>query len=175
MDCGLAHGTGGWDGPSERYVTNIGAMSMKKLAIFLLAAAIVSSAGASAALAKKTATVRLSLGDYATLQHASTGDYVGVSPGVITVHVGDSIVFVNSDNRHHTASSIAGARFPQEPKWSADELKPGGAIGAVRWSTGDLAPGARSAPITATKPGTFLYGCFFDYTAGMRGTVIVEP
>lgn len=148
---------------------------MKKFAILLLAAALAGSAGASAALAQRTATVRLNLSAYSTLQHASTGDYVGVSPGVITVHVGDSIVFVNSDNRHHTASSIAGASFPQEPKWSADELKAGGAIGAARWSTGDLAPGARSAPLTATKPGTFLYGCFFDYTAGMRGTVIVEP
>lgn len=148
---------------------------MKKLAIFVLAAVIVSSAGASAALAQRTTTVRLNLGAYATLQHAGAGDYIGVSPGVITVHVGDSVVFVNSDNRHHTASSIAGASFPQEPKWSAEELKAGGAIGAARWSTGDLAPGARSAPITATKAGTFLYGCFFDYTAGMRGTVIVEP
>ncbi len=148
---------------------------MKKPVILLLAAAIVGSAGASAALAQRTATVHLNLGAYPTLQHASAGDYVGVSPGVITVHVGDSIVFVNGDNRHHTATSIAGATFPQEPKWSADELKAGGAIGTKRWSTGDLPPGGRSAPLTATRPGTFLYGCFFDYTAGMRGTVIVEP
>ncbi len=95
---------------------------------------------------------------------------------VATIHVGDSVVFVNEDQKsHHTATGLTGAARFSEPRWSDAMLKPNGSIGPGAWSTGDLAPGARSAPIQATAAGTFLYGCFFDYSAGMRGQIIVEP
>lgn len=148
--------------------------SMRDFRFWLMLVVAFSMAGASASRAQGTATVRLNLAKYAQVEHASAGDYDGVSPGVITLHVGDHLVFVNSDTRHHTATFIAGASFPQEPRWSAEQLKFNGSIGASSWSTGDLAPGAHSAPLTATKEGTYLYGCFFDYSAGMRGVVVVE-
>jgi plastocyanin len=142
----------------------------------MLLAIVITIAATAISQAQTTATVTLNLTKYSKVEHAAAGDYVGVSPGVIRLHVGDHLVFVNTDSRHHTATSIADASsFPEEPRWSTDQLKPNGNIGASAWSTGDLGPGARSTPLTATKPGTYLYGCFFDYSAGMRGVIVVEP
>ena len=99
-----------------------------------------------------------------------------MSPGRVVLHVGQSIVFVNTDSRHHTATSLGDASsFPQDPRWTDAALRASGSIGAGMWSSGDIAPGARSNPITATAPGTYLYGCFFDYSAGVRGEIVVEP
>ncbi len=149
-------------------------MSKHALGLALLGAAVI--AGSSPASAQTAIQVTLNLSRYSTVQHAPAGQYAGVSPGVIRVHVGDYVVFYNSDSAHHTATSIAGATtFPEEPRWSVSVLKASGSIGSDNWSTGDLAPGARSAPIEASKAGTYLYGCFFDYSAGMRGVIIVEP
>src|ERR1700730_11912365 len=93
--------------------------------------------------AETTATVTLNLTKYSTVEHAAAGDYAGVSPGIIKLHVGDRLVFVNTDTRHHTATSIAGSSsFPEEPRWSADQLKPNGTILSSSWSTGDLGPGS---------------------------------
>jgi len=121
-------------------------------------------------------TVTLDLTRYSGVQHLAAGPYAGVSPGRVVVHVGDAVVFVNSDDRHHTATSLGEATsFPQDPRWTDSVLHPSGSIGGGMWSSGDLAPGARSSPIPVTKPGTYLYGCFFDYSAGMRAEIIVEP
>ena len=142
--------------------------------VFALLAASIAAGAVSQA--DSTTTVTLNLTKYSKVEHASAGDYVGVSPGIVTMHVGDHVVFVNGDTRHHTATFIAGSStFPAEPRWGADQLKPNGSIGGAAWSTGDLGPGARSSPLAATKPGTYLYGCFFDYSAGMRGVIVVEP
>jgi len=123
-----------------------------------------------------TAIVHLGLDGNAKVNHVSAGDSVGVGPPVLTVHVGDSIVFVNDDAvAHHTATGLVGATKFGEPRWTQAVLKPFGDIGSQPWSSGDIAPGARSAPLLATTPGTFLYGCFFHYSAGMRGEIIVEP
>lgn len=101
---------------------------------------------------------------------------MGVSPGIARVHVGDQIVFANTDSRRHTATGLgSAAEFPENPRWTESALKLSGQIGPGVWSSGEIAPGARSAPLVAAKPGTYLYGCFFDYSTGMRGEIIVEP
>lgn len=121
-------------------------------------------------------TVTMDLSRYANVERVPAGQYAGVSPGRVVVHVGQSIVFVNTDSRHHTATSLGDASsFPQDPRWTDAALRASGSIGAGMWSSGDIAPGARSNPITATAPGTYLYGCFFDYSAGVRGEIVVEP
>jgi plastocyanin len=120
-------------------------------------------------------TVTLDLSRTTKIVHLDAGDAVGVTPARIVVRVGQSIVFVNSDSRHHTATSLGDEQtFPESPRWTESALRASGTIGSGAWSTGDLAPGARSLPIEAAKPGTYLFGCFFDYSAGMRGEIIVE-
>jgi plastocyanin len=122
------------------------------------------------------AVVSLSLSKYGNVQTIGAGTTAGVRPGILTVHVGDRVVFVNDDTDHHTATSLVGAgAFVDDPRWTDDALHAVGEIGPGFWSTGDLAPGQRSAPLVAKRPGTYLYGCFFDYGAGMRGEIVVEP
>ncbi|HYK53215.1 MAG TPA: hypothetical protein VEV38_06765 [Candidatus Eremiobacteraceae bacterium] len=120
--------------------------------------------------------VSLSLSKYTAVRSIDAGSTVGVKPDVIHVHVGDSVVFVNDDTDHHTATSLLNAAsFVDDPRWTDDALRASGDIGPGFWSTGDLSPGQRSAPLVARKAGTYLFGCFFDYGAGMRGEIVVEP
>lgn len=120
--------------------------------------------------------VSLSLSRFTAVRTIDAGSTVGVRPDVIHVHVGDSVVFVNDDTDHHTATSLLNAAsFVDDPRWTDDALRASGEIGPGFWSTGDLSPGQRSAPLIARKPGTYLFGCFFDYGAGMRGEIVVEP
>ena len=120
--------------------------------------------------------IHLSLSHYKGVVHGEHGDSVGVSPQRAVVHVGDRVIFINDDSdRHHTATSIAGAAgFPADPRWTDESLGAGGSIGGEHFSTGDLAPGAR-ATLSAKKAGTYYFGCFYDYSAGMRGVIVVEP
>jgi len=129
-------------------------------------------------MAASAATVEVDLGltRYPAVRHLDAGSYSGVSEGRVVVHVGDAVVFVNRDaDGHHTASALPGNRFPADPRFTDAALRAGGSIGPAAWSTGDLAPGMRSQPIVAGSPGTYLYGCFYDYQAGMRGEIVVEP
>jgi plastocyanin len=121
--------------------------------------------------------VSLSMSRNSKVVHIGAGDAMGIAPQILRVHVGDRVVFVDDDAKeHHTATGLTGASaFVDDPRWTDASLKAYGQIGPAAWSTGDLAPGARSAPLVAAKPGTYLYGCFFHYTAGMRGEIIVEP
>ena len=151
---------------------------MKHLCPGFVGAALVVALLCSAApgYAATTSTVSLSLSKYASVENIEAGSSVGVRPGLVRVHVGDRIVFVNDDTDHHTATALLNAvTFVDDPRWTDDALHQAGAIGAGFWSTGDLAPGQRSQPIVARKAGTYLYGCFFDYGAGMRGEIVVEP
>lgn len=128
------------------------------------------------AAAGTVVVVHLKLDRNSKLTHLDAGDSVGVSPATVRVHVGDAIVFQNDDPAiAHTATGLPNATRFVEPRWTDAMLKPVGTIGADAWSTGTLAPGAKSAPLTLAAPGTFLYGCFFHYSAGMRGQIIVEP
>jgi len=137
---------------------------------------LVGAAQLTTARAAQTATVTLSLTRFSKVGQLDAGQYAGVSPGRIVIHVGDAVVFANADSRHHTATGLGGeTSFPDNPRWTDSALQASGKISADPWSTGDLAPGAKSAPIIATQPGTFLYGCFYDYSAGMRGEIVVQP
>jgi plastocyanin len=142
----------------------------------LLTLAVFAVVTAPAKTAPVSTVVTLNLTRYSKVAQLDAGDYVGVSPGRVVVHVGDQIVFVNNDTRHHTATLLLEAKeFPQDPHWTESAQRSSGKIGAEVWSTGDIAPGARSAPLLVTKPGIYLYGCFYHYTAGMRGEIVVEP
>lgn len=124
----------------------------------------------------QTVFVSLSLAKYDSVKHSPAGDTVGVSPSVVRVHVGDEIVFSNDDVKAHTVTALPDSgSFPQDPHWTDDVLRPTGSIGSAMWTTGELKPGASSKPIPVKKAGKYLYGCFFDYSAGMRGEIIVEP
>ena len=142
----------------------------------LIAGAIGAGMAQTASAAVSTITVTMDLGRYSTVGHLAAGPFAGVSSGRVVMRVGDALVFVNADTRHHTATGLGELdTFPQDPRWTDTALRAGGSIGPGAWSTGDLAPGARSAPITASRPGTYLWGCFFDYSAGMRGEIVVQP
>jgi len=142
----------------------------------LAAAALIALIPLAPARPAQTVVVTLSLTRFSKLGSLDAGQYAGVSPGRVVVHVGDALVFTNADTRHHTATGIGEqAAFPENPRWTDSALQSSGKIGPDPWSTGDLAPGARSAPMVATKTGTFLYGCFYDYSAGMRGEIVVQP
>lgn len=143
------------------------------MAFLILCTALAPAARANA---RQTVFVTLSFTRYAKVGQLDAGQYAGVSQGKVVIHVGDSIVFTNADTRHHTATGIPDeTTFPDNPRWTDSALQASGKIGADAWSTGDLAPGTHSSPIAATKPGMYLYGCFFDYSAGMRGEIVVLP
>ena len=142
------------------------------IALGAIACVLLTSAVARA----QTVNVSLSLAKYQTVKHSPAGDFVGVSPGIVHVHVGDEIVFANDDVKAHTVTSLSDSvTFPDDPHWTDEVLRQTGYIGAPMWSTGELKPGASSKPIPAKKPGKYLYGCFIDYSAGMRGEIIVDP
>jgi plastocyanin len=144
------------------------------LVLIMTAASLLSAGPVRSAVAPVTIT--LDLGRYSKVNHLDAGAYAGVSPGRVVVHVGQTIVFVNGDTSHHTATSLGDeTTFPQSPHWTDSALTASGTIGGGAWSTGDLGPGARSGPIAVAKAGTYLYGCFFDYSAGMRGEIVVTP
>jgi len=143
-----------------------------------LAAAAASLAAFPAAARAATVTVDLGLTRYPAVEQIGAGAVVGVSPARVVVHAGDSVVFVNRDpESRHTATGLTATvgRFPSDPRFTDAALVATGTIGGGAWSTGELAPGAHSRPIAAARAGTYLFGCFYDYSAGMRGEIIVEP
>lgn len=157
-----------------------GPSHMRLLLASFFAGLVTAALTAPIAAGAATLQVELGLQKFPSVVHASAGASAGIKPPTLTAHVGDSVVFVNADaDSHHTATGLAtsgrAATFPSDPRWTDAALKPSGTIGAGTWSTGDLAPGARSQPMRLSRPGTFLYGCFFDYGAGMRGVIVVEP
>lgn len=147
--------------------SSLGALTLAVAALILAVPAQGNAAGV---------VVSLSLSKYGSVQTLDAGQSAGVRPQVVHVKVGQTVTFVNDDTDHHTATSLLGAStFIDDPRWTDDALHASGAIGPGFWSTGDLAPGQRSAPLLAKQAGTYLFGCFFDYGAGMRGEIVVEP
>lgn len=140
-----------------------------------LSAAAAALVGFAAQARADDVTVALSLTKFPAVVHTPAGDVVGVAPAVLHVHVGDRITFKNEDTRSHTATGLTGATFVQDPAWTDESLKPMTVIGAAPWSTGEIRPGGTSSQLTVKTPGTYLYGCFYDYSAGMRGEIVVEP
>jgi plastocyanin len=103
----------------------------------------------------------------------------GFSPDTVTVPVGSTIRFFNSDSFAHTATLIPGATsFPVNRPFDASATsqipKNAPAILSQPWSSGALQPSTASQNISVDAPGTYLYGCYFHYSAPMRGTIIAQ-
>jgi len=72
------------------------------------------------------------------------------SPATITVTVGTTVTWKNTDGIAHTSTSDTGV-----------------------WDTGNI-PAGVSKTTTFNTAGTFPYQCTYHATMGMRGTVIVQ-
>jgi plastocyanin len=149
---------------------------MSLLLILLLAACTpgAQSAGTGSAAAATT-TIDVSLtGSTATA--TAYGSAAGFSPVVTTVALGTTVRFVNVDSFPHTASSFGGATFPATSPLGTGALNASGNRLSAGWSSGTLAAGTASPPLLADVAGTYLYGCFFHYSATppMRGAIVVR-
>ncbi|HET7814069.1 MAG TPA: cupredoxin domain-containing protein [Candidatus Baltobacteraceae bacterium] len=111
----------------------------------------------------------------ATIDINLTLDPGGYAPDTITIPVGSTIRFRNSDGFAHTASVLKGlSTFPaSSPLTAAAQTQSGTAISQT-WSTGNLAAGAVSQTILIDQPGTYLYACFYHYGAPMHGTIVAQ-
>ena len=98
----------------------------------------------------------------------------GYSPDVLTVSVGTRVQFVNTDSFAHTATSIAGADFPDASPFDGSALNAAGAALSTSWSSGNLIAGAASPVFTADATGMYLFGCFYHYGHPMRGRIVVR-
>lgn len=99
----------------------------------------------------------------------------GYSPDTITVPVGSSIRFTNSDGFAHTATLIPGATsFPASSPFTASAVTQSGSVISQPWSSGAMQAGASSQSIRIDAAGTYLYGCFYHYGAPMHGTIVAQ-
>jgi plastocyanin len=99
----------------------------------------------------------------------------GYLPDSVTVPVGSSIRFTNSDGFAHTATVIPGATtFPSGSPFTVAAQTQSGTEISQDWSSGVLQPGSFSQIISVNAPGTYLFGCFFHYGAPMRGTIVAQ-
>jgi plastocyanin len=104
-----------------------------------------------------------------------TGPGGGFSPNTIDVHVGDQVIFTNSDSFAHTASFIGmGTSFPRGSPFGISALTRSGSALSQGWTSGQLNPSDSSQPIVVNAPGTYLYGCFFHFNGGMRGMIVAQ-
>ena len=100
---------------------------------------------------------------------------LGYSPDQITVAVGTTLRFLNSDSFAHTATLIPGvSSFPAASPFASSAQTQSGTVVSQPWSTGALAPGAASQTLTIDAPGTYYFGCFYHYAAPMRGTIVAH-
>jgi plastocyanin len=103
------------------------------------------------------------------------GESGGMKPAVLTVNVGDSIAFVNTDGFAHTATSIGSVKtFPSASPINGSALGQKGTTLSGGWTSGAMQAGSGSQTILADKPGTYLYGCYFHYGAPMRGAIVAH-
>lgn len=72
------------------------------------------------------------------------------SPDPLRIKAGTAVVWHNGHNQAHTSTGA----------------------GAMRWNTGNVAPGATSAPVVFPEPGTYPYFCALH--PFMKGTVEVS-
>jgi plastocyanin len=102
------------------------------------------------------------------------GTIGGFNPALVVVAEGTVIQFHNEDSFNHTASDISSAVFPSgNPIPSSAQTQSGTDVSQAGWSSGVLLPNAYSQPLTTTKTGIYLFGCFYHYPL-MRGAVIVQ-
>jgi plastocyanin len=125
-------------------------------------------------------TVDLNLTVYQQVTNTPYGQSIAIKPPVLDVAVGDSIVFKNADGFNHTATSVPVAdtnnetQFPSKYPFQSSALSQTGATLSGGWSSGALQAGATSQTVTADKAGTYLYGCFYHYSANMRGAIVAQ-
>jgi plastocyanin len=81
---------------------------------------------------------------------------LGYSPEILTVNVATTVQFINNDSFAHTATSIAGATFPDASPFTVAALIPpqSGADISGTWTTCILEAGAASPTFVADLPGT---------------------
>jgi len=119
-----------------------------------------------------TITVNLTLNQP---QPTPYGLSAGYAPPVTTVAVGSQIRFSNTDSFTHTATLIPGAtQFPSGSPFGASALQQKGDNLSGGFTSGALLAGSSSQTITADKAGTYFFGCFFHYGAGMRGVIVAQ-
>lgn len=104
------------------------------------------------------------------------GTSKGYSPSLTTVSVGSQIHFVNIDSFQHTATSLVGdTSFPGTSPFTGAALNQTGTTISSNWSSGVLQPnGGSSQNITIDQAGTYLFGCFYHYDAGMRAAIVAQ-
>lgn len=106
------------------------------------------------------------------------GTSLGFSPPVTTLPVGSTVRFQNTDGVgvNHTATLIPGSptTFPANPNFSASALQQTGNAISQPWTSGAMVSGTGSQIILLDKAGTYLYGCFFHYSGGMRGVIVAQ-
>jgi plastocyanin len=129
--------------------------------------------GSGSGTSAGTTTINVSL-SASTQSSTPFGSSIGYSPPVTTVSVGTMLQFVNRDTFAHTASSVTGTTFPADPGFTSSTLNPSGSRLSTGWTSGNLAAGAVSPPVLADLPGTYLYGCFYHYSGGMHGAIVVQ-
>jgi plastocyanin len=132
------------------------------------------ASGAGASVSSVT-TIDVSIAAFA-LESTPLGDARGFSPEVTNVSVGSGVRFLNVDNTEHTATSIPGTTvFPAASPFGVSALQPTANVGiAGSWGAGALEPGQMSQVFVVSQPGTYIYGCFFHYSGGMRGVIIAQ-
>ena len=119
-----------------------------------------------------TITVNLTLNQSQPTQYGLSAGY---APPVTTVAVGSQIRFMNTDSFTHTATLIPGAtQFPKGSPFGASALQQSGNNLSGGFSSGAMLAGTSSQTITADRAGTYFFGCFFHYGAGMRGVIVAQ-
>lgn len=127
-----------------------------------------------------THTVALNLTVYQNPTNTPYGESIAIKPAILMVAVGDTIVFKNADGFNHTATSIPAAdttnetQFPNKYPFNSGALNATGATLSGGWSSGALQAGSTSQAVLADKAGTYLYGCFYHYSANMRGAIVAQ-
>jgi plastocyanin len=152
-------------------------MSLRTISLLALLIGAACTPGASSAgggpSATTAQTIDVSLTAFAAAS-TSAGIAAGYSPLALTVPVGTSLRFVNTDGFAHTATSIGGTSFPSAYPFTSGALSVTGATLSGGWSTGALNAGDGSQTLLADKAGTYIFGCFFHYEAPMRGVIVVQ-
>ncbi len=147
---------------------------LRFIAAFALASCTPGASAAGSATAVPAAvTIDVSLTAFPPAATAY-GQGAGFAPEVTSVSAGTTIRFANMDSFAHTATSLRGAAFPASSPFDSSALGAFGATLSGGWSSGALGAGDASQIVLADAPGTYLYGCFFHYTAPMRGAIVVR-
>lgn len=116
------------------------------------------------AASKTTSTKKIHKTSAAAVVHMTNA--LRFSPAKVTIHVGQTVQWVNSAFATHTVTAIA-----SKAKNKKDVLLP---KGAKPFGSGAIKPGATFTH-TFTVPGRYTYFCIPHEFAGMTGKVIVKP